>query len=124
MQQSIIAFSNVIVQSKINGFGAAAMAGCGAYTKVDAFVILPFMSLSLAGTTFVGQNIGARRYDRVRKTARASFIITLIITLTLSVLVYLFGPVILRIFTKEQDVIHYGSYMLKTLAPVSYTHLA
>ena len=117
LQQSIIAFSNVIVQSKINGFGAAAMAGCGAYTKVDAFVILPFMSLSLAGTTFVGQNIGARRYDRVRKTARASFIITLIITLTLSVLVYLFGPVILRIFTKEQDVIHYGSYMLKTLAP-------
>ena len=57
LQQSVISFSNVIVQSKINVFGAAAMAGYSAYTKIDSFVTLPFMSLSLASTTFIGQNI-------------------------------------------------------------------
>lgn len=117
VQQSVIAFSNVIVQSRINSFGAAAMAGCGAYTKIDAFVILPFMSLSLAITTFVGQNIGARKWDRVKKSAHASFAIAAVITTLLSVFIYLSGSRLLQIFTSDTDVVRYGTMMLRWMAP-------
>lgn len=117
IQQSVISFSNVIVQSHINSFGSAAMAGCGAYTKIDGFAILPVMSFSLAITTFVGQNIGAGRYDRVRKSARVCLLMSLSVTLFFSVLLYTFGSNILEIFSKDPEVVLYGSSMLKTLAP-------
>lgn len=59
IQNTVISFSNVLVQSGVNGFGASAMAGFGAYLKVDGFNILPVMSFSMAATTFTGQNYGA-----------------------------------------------------------------
>ena len=60
LQNAIVSFSNVIVQSNINAFGSLAMAGCGSYTKIDGFAILPVMSYSLALTTFTGQNGGKK----------------------------------------------------------------
>ena len=63
IQNAVISFSNLIVQYNINSFGAAAVAGCSAYTKIDGFAILPVMSFSMAITTFTGQNIGAKNYD-------------------------------------------------------------
>ena len=51
----VISFSNVLIQSSVNGFGAKAMAGFAAYIKVDGFNILPVMSFSMAATTFTGQ---------------------------------------------------------------------
>ena len=66
IQNGVVSFSNVIVQSNINAFGSLAMAGCGAYTKIDGFAILPVMSYSMALTTFTGQNMGAKKYDRVK----------------------------------------------------------
>lgn len=68
IQQSIISLSNVIVQSNINGFGPAAMAGFGAYSKVDGFAVLPLQSFCMAATTFTGQNIGAGKPKRVKAT--------------------------------------------------------
>ena len=67
LQNTVISISNVLVQSGINGFGATAMAGFGAYLKVDGFNILPVLSFSMAATTFVGQNYGAGKIDRVKK---------------------------------------------------------
>lgn len=67
IQNGVVSFSNVIVQSNINAFGSLAMAGCGAYTKIDGFAILPVMSYSMALTTFTGQNMGAKKYDRVKQ---------------------------------------------------------
>ena len=67
LQNAIVSFSNVIVQSNINAFGSLAMAGCGSYTKIDGFAILPVMSYSMALTTFTGQNMGAKKYDRVKQ---------------------------------------------------------
>ena len=66
IQQSIISLSNVIVQANINGYGAAAMAGYGAYSKVDGFAMLPLQSFCMASTTFTGQNIGAKKARRVK----------------------------------------------------------
>lgn len=67
IQNAVISFSNIIVQYNINSFGAAAVAGCSAYTKIDGFAILPVMSFSMAITTFTGQNVGAKNYERVKK---------------------------------------------------------
>ena len=63
-QQSITSFSNVVVQSYINRFGTAAMAGYSATLRIDGFLQLPLQSFNMAITTFVGQNIGARKYKR------------------------------------------------------------
>ena len=69
-QNSIIAIANVVVQSNINSFGEMAMAGCGAYSKIEGFGFLPITSFTLALTTFVGQNLGAKDYDRAKKGAK------------------------------------------------------
>ena len=60
-QNSIIGLANVVVQSNINSFGDMAMAGCGAYSKIEGFAFLPITSFTMALTTFVGQNLGADR---------------------------------------------------------------
>lgn len=117
IQQSVISFSNIIVQSKINFFGAAAMAGYSAYCKVDTFIMLPFMSIGLASTTFVGQNIGAQKWNRVKKSANTSILMSVTITLILSLLVFLFGGHLIRLFTSESEVIEYGLLTLKWMAP-------
>ena len=70
VQNSIIAFANLVVQSNINSFGDAAMAGCGSYSKVEGFAFLPITCFAMALSTFVGQNLGARQYDRVKKGVR------------------------------------------------------
>ena len=67
IQNMVISFSNVLVQSSVNGYGASAMAGFGAYMKIDGFNIMPVMSFSMAATTFVGQNYGAGKIQRVKK---------------------------------------------------------
>lgn len=123
LQQVIISFSNVVVQSSINSFGAFAVAGCSTYIKLDGFIILPIMSFAMASTTFTGQNVGAGQYERVKKGLKTSLGLTSIYTLMVSVLMWFFGAHMLTIFTKEVDVLYYGEYMLKTLAP-AYIFLA
>ena len=70
MQNSIISIANMVVQSNINSFGKMAMAGCGAYSKIEGFGFLPITCFAMAMTTFIGQNLGAREFDRVKKGAR------------------------------------------------------
>lgn len=67
LQNSIIALANVVVQSNINSFGKMAMPGCGSYSKVEGFAFLPVTCFALSMTTFTSQNIGAKKYDRVKK---------------------------------------------------------
>ena len=67
VQNSVIGLANVIVQSNINDFGSDAMAGCGAYFKIEGFAFLPVTSFSVALTTFTSQNLGAKQYDRAKK---------------------------------------------------------
>ena len=117
VQNAIVSFSNVIVQSNINAFGSTAMAGCGAYTKIDGFAILPVTSYSMAITTFTGQNIGAGRFDRVRQGTKVCLTLSLITTLLISLLLFLFGDTALSIFTSDPAVINYGHIMLTLLVP-------
>ena len=117
IQNGVVSFSNVIVQSNINAFGSVAMAGCGAYTKIDGFAILPVMSFSMALTTFTGQNMGANKLERVHKGAKTGILMSVATTVVISILLEIFGPQILSIFTDNNQVIHYGLYMLHILAP-------
>ncbi len=81
IQNMVISFSNVLVQASVNSYGAAAMAGFAAYMKIDGFNILPVSSISMAATTFVGQNYGAGRLDRVKKGTWVTLAVGVVYTL-------------------------------------------
>lgn len=117
IQNTIVSFSNVVVQGNINSFGTLAMAGCGSYAKVDGFAILPAMSIAMALTTFTGQNIGAKKYSRVRQGAKIGTIFSIVTVVFISAIIIIFTPTILKIFTNDSDVIYYGTLMMKCLAP-------
>lgn len=121
IQQSIISLSNVIVQANVNSFGAAAMAGYGAYTKVDGFVMLPLQSFCMAATTFTGQNIGAEKIDRVKKGIFQGMVISMIYTLVLSLALFWKADSILRIFSQDAQVIEYGHITMYMLLPAYFT---
>lgn len=121
IQQSVISLSNVIVQANINGFGSVAMAGFGAYSKIDGFAMLPLQSFCIAATTFTGQNIGAKKPKRVKSGMKQGIAISLIYTVLISVLLYLNAEKVLRIFTPSQDVIAYGRATMVILLPFYWT---
>ncbi|WP_242631650.1 MATE family efflux transporter [Sedimentibacter sp. zth1] len=117
IQNAVVSFSNVVVQANINSFGKVAMAGAGCYTKVAGFALMPVMSFSMALTTFVGQNIGAKKYERVKKGAKIGLIMSCSTILFVSVLLIIFGPQIMSIFTDNQDFIAIGELMMNTVVP-------
>ena len=123
LQNAIISLSNVVVQANINRFGTTAMAGCAAYGKLDGFANLPVNSFSMAATTFIGQNIGARNRERVKKGARVSVFLSMGVIGALSVLLLLCGKHLLRIFTPDPDILSCALRMLRFLAP-AYIFLA
>lgn len=117
IQNMVVSFSNVVVQSSINSFGSYAMAGCAAYNKIDGFNILPVQSISLAATTFTGQNFGAKRHDRVRKGLLTSVAMVIGYNIITSTLLILFGHNILGVFSSDPNVMKYGMMMLMHMAP-------
>ena len=117
IQHVVISFSNVLVQSSVNSFGAAAMAGFAAYIKIDGFNILPVMSFSTAATTFTGQNIGAGKYDRVKRGMYVSLAMGIIYTIATGILLLIFAPQVIGVFTDNQDVVTYGGYIMKFFCP-------
>lgn len=117
IQNIVISFSNVIVQSSVNGFGAFAMAGFGAYIKVDGFNILPVLSFSMAATTFAGQNYGAGKLERVKKGIGISIGMGVIYSVCTGVLLLLFDTQVLSVFSSNEQVISYGVQMLHYFCP-------
>lgn len=116
VQNSIIAFANVIVQSDVNAFGEMAMAGYGAYSKVEGFGFLPITSFTLAITTFVGQNLGAEQYDRTRKGARFGITVTVILAELIGIVVFLLAPQLIAAFDSTPEVIQFGVGKARTAA--------
>lgn len=116
-QIALTSFSNIFVQGYINSFGPASTSGWGSYNRIDSFAILPVQSLSMAVTTFAGQNSGAGRYDRVRKSEKVSLFICIGITALLSVGIWYNAPLLVRFFNKDAAVVEMGSYFLKWITP-------
>ncbi len=108
IQNSVIAIANVVVQANINEFGTMAVAGCGAYSKVEGFAFLPITSFTISLTTFVGQNLGAKEYDRARKGARFGLWCAILSAELIGVLLYITAPAVIGAFTREPEAIAFG----------------
>lgn len=121
VQQGLTAFSNVFVQSYVNGFGSDCMAGWSSYNKLDTYVLIPAQSIAMASTTFVGQNYGARQLDRARNGVRCSLIISIVTTVILCIPLLLLRETLLTLFTDDPIVIQYGSRFIGIIAPFYFT---
>ena len=117
IQNMVISFSNVLVQSSVNSYGATAMAGYAAYLKIDGFNILPVLSISMAVTTFTGQNVGAKKPDRVKKGMWNALIMGVVYTVIIGVVILLTSHTVLGLFTKDNEVITYGQLAMKYFCP-------
>ena len=117
LQMAITAFSNVFVQGYINYFGPDCMSGWTAYTKVDQLVILPVQSIAMAGTTFVGQNYGAGRLDRVKKGTWVTLAVGVVYTLATGALLLLGQDVIMHLFTNDETVVFFGEAAMHWFCP-------
>ena len=115
VQNSVIAIANVVVQTNINRFGKAAMAGCGSYSKLEGFVFLPVTCFTQALATFVGQNLGARRYDRVKRGVAFGIGCCCLIAEVIGVLAYVFGPQLIGLFTDSAKAIEFGTAHMRTV---------
>ena len=114
LQMMVTSFSNIFVQGYINAFGSAGMAGWSSYSKIDQFVMLPMQAISLASTTFVGQNIGGRDIPRAEKGVRTSIAISFSVTTVLATLLMIFARPMLMMFTSEPAVLDYGELFIRT----------
>ncbi len=108
LQNSVMSLSNVVIQSYINTFGEYAMAGIGAYSKIEGFVFIPITSFAMAITTFVGQNIGAGEIDRTKKGIRFGLISTIVSCIIIGGVLIAFSEPLLGLFDKHPQVIAFG----------------
>ena len=115
VQNSVISIANVVVQANINSFGKSAMAGCGAYSKIEGFAFLPITCFTMALTTFVSQNLGAKQYDRVKKGVGFGIACAMLLAETVGVLSYLFAPQLIGFFNDSPDAVDYGSRHMRTI---------
>lgn len=113
----LISLSNVIIQAQINVFGAQAIAGVAAASRVDGFVFTSLEAFALAITTFVGQNIGAKKPKRLKSGIITALVMTLLFVASVSSILVIFRTPLMKIFTSEKDVIFYGTKMIVILAP-------
>ena len=117
LQMGITSFSNVFVQSYINGFGSACMAGWSSYGKIDKFCMLPIQSISLSVTTFVGQNLGAGQLKRAKKGSSIAFFLSIAVSVLMMIPIIIFAPSLVKLFNQEPDVVGYGTLFLRILIP-------
>ena len=108
VQMSVISIANVLVQRNINSFGADAMAACGSYAKVEGFVFMPITCFSLALTTFISQNLGAGRLDRVKAGSRFGLLASVLAAESIGVAVFLLGPRLIGLFNSDPAVLAIG----------------
>ncbi len=109
VQNSIIAFANVIVQTNINSFGQDTIAGCGTYAKLEGFAFLPITCFTMALTTFVSQNLGAKQYDRAKAGTRFGIICCVVMAELIGVVLLLFAEPLMGFFTENTEAIRIGS---------------
>lgn len=118
IQSSMYSISNVIVQAALNKFGVDAMASWAAFGKIDGIVWMICGAFGIAATTFVGQNFGAGKWERVRKGTRDCLLMALGSMMVLSFLITVFGGPLFTIFTSDTEVIAIGMKMVQIISPL------
>ena len=122
-QSVLYSVSNLVVQASINSFGTDAIASWAAIGKIDGVIWMVMSAFGIAITTFVGQNFGAMKYDRVKKSIRVCLGMSLGTTIVLSILLLTFMEPLLRFFTGDETVIEIGQNFFWVLAPSYFTYV-
>jgi putative MATE family efflux protein len=123
LQSLMYSFSNVLIQTAVNGFGTDTVAAWTVWGKVDGIFWMIINSLGIATTTFIGQNYGAGKYGRVRKCMRQALFIALLFTLGMSAFFLTFKMPLLHLFTGDPDVIRIGKQMCEFMVPCFITYI-
>ena len=115
VQQSVMNFGILMVQGLVNSFGTAVMAAFAAEVKIDSFAYVPVQEFGNAFSTFVAQNFGARKGDRIRRGVRSAFLITIVFSLVISLLVFFFAKPLMLIFVRpdEAEILRIGTEYLR-----------
>ncbi len=115
VQNAIISLANVVVQSSINLYGAMAMAGCGAYAKIEGFAFLPINAFVLALAMFIGQNLGAGEHRRARRGAAFGIVTCMALAELIGVAFYLLAPRLIALFNADAQVVAFGTQQARTI---------
>lgn len=116
IQNAVISIGNLTVQTNINSFGPYAMAGVGAYAKIEGFVFLPIMSMSMSLPTFVSQNLGAGKIHRAKKGSVFGICFGMISAQLMGVLIFFGSPWFLKIFVDTPQSVEFGTIHAKVTA--------
>jgi len=116
IQNSVISIGNIVVQTNINSFGAFAMSGHGAYAKIEGFVFLPIMSMSMTMPTFISQNLGAGKKDRAKKGAFFGIGLGMLMAEVVGVIVYAGAKFALRFFVDTPEAVAFGEAQAKVVS--------
>lgn len=109
VQNSVIGLANTVIQRSVNAFPAAVIAGFGVYSKIEGFILLPITTISLALTTLVGQNLGAKEYGRASNGSAKGVLISIAIAEILGALLFASAPFLVSLFSSDPDVIGAGA---------------
>lgn len=116
VQNSVIGLANVVLQSQVNSFGKMAMAAFGTQAKIEGFAFLPITGFNMALTTFIGQNLGAKEYDRAKKGARFGIAAAVILAELIGIVYYIFAPNIIGMFDSTAEVVRLGTMHARSTA--------
>jgi putative MATE family efflux protein len=116
VQNSVISIGNMVVQTNINSFGSYAMSGVGAYSKIEGFAFLPITSMSISLPTFIGQNLGAKKYDRAKKGAAFGIVSGVLMAEIIGVIFFNFAPQLLRLFVNVDEAVLIGEGHAKRIS--------
>ena len=108
IQNAVISLGNMVIQSNVNSFGAFAMSGLGAYSKVEGFAFLPVTAMSMTLPTFVSQNLGAGNVSRAKKGSLFGVFAAMIAAELIGIVIYIFIPQLLTLFISDPEAIVYG----------------
>ena len=103
VQNSVIGFANVLIQSNINSFGGLATAACGSFSKIESYVFLPVTSFTMAISTFISQNLGAKEYQRAKDGARFGITMSIVMAESFGILLFIFAPMFIKIFINNNE---------------------
>ncbi len=117
LQSVMYSFSNIIIQTSLNSFGTNTMAAWTAYGKIDSFFWMVISAFGISITTFVGQNYGARKFGRMRKSVRICIGMAMGASVAISAVFLLFGKYVYQLFTTDAAVIEIGMHMMVLMAP-------
>lgn len=120
IQTCLTSFSNLFVQRYTNSFGSAVMAGSGAAKKIDKYAGLIAQSVGLTITTFISQNIGAKKPERAFKGLRTVMVLGFIFVAVVGTPIYFFAETAMRIFTTDPETIKYGALLIHIMMPLYY----